>query len=519
MSQTPKYASLQDYLRVIKSHRALIILVAGIFAVVGLGLSLMQTPLYTAEASLTFRDVERDLTLLGDSAIPELAPDQRAAVNSELVTRPSVARKVEAELDTEIGDAQGSVSTQVGARTNFVVIQATSDDAQFSAELANEYARQVQLADRAEVRGRLQRAINSLRQGLSSTPSVNNDLTVSRINQLETARELAEPVEIARPAEAPGSPSTPRTRRNTALGLVVGLAFGLIAAFLRESLDRRLRVSDDVRDAMQLPVVGRIPDAALGDVAFVGNGDASPESQADLEAFRVLRTNLDFLRRGDPLRSVLITSGLPDEGKSTVSVALASAAAVGGKRTLLVECDLRRPVLAERLGLEESPGLADYLMGEAEPADVLQVVKLSPMPTGPNGAAAKSRSGGKASATETIDGPMMVCITAGSTAPLPAEMLGSARFTQFLEKVSKAYEFVVLDSSPILSVVDALELVPQVDGLVVCVRLSQTTRQEARATLDALSHLPDRPTGIVVTGVRPGEDSYGYYYGAYGLDS
>jgi len=220
----------------------------------------------------------------------------------------------------------------------------------------------------------------------------------------------------------------------------------------------------------------------------------------------------EFLQADNPMRTVLITSGAPEEGKSTVAMALAGAVALAGKRTLLVECDLRRPCFADRLGLNRDPGLTDYLVGRAEPADVLQVVKLiSPSTVNGDKEATPAKEG--------VEEATLVCITAGSQAPLPAELLGSDRFSSFLSKVSSAYDLVVLDTSPILSVVDALEVVPQVDGLVVCVRLARTTREEARATREALAHLPGRPTGVVVTGVSPDDESYyGYHYGAYGPD-
>lgn len=522
MSQTPRYATLRDYLRVLKMQRRLIVGIAAAFAVAGLAVSLLQTPTYTAGTSLTFRDIEQDLSLLGDSSLPELAPDQRAAVNAQVVTRPSVAERVKVSLDSDlsVSELRDAISTQVGARTNFVIIQAESDDAEFAAELANAYGNEVKAIDEEEVRKRLDSAIKSLRDSSPGPTSLQGQLTEQRVSQLLTVRELANPVEIARPAEVPGSPSSPRPVRNTFLGALVGLAVGLVTAFLRDSLDRRLRISDDVQDELQLPVIGRVPDRALGEIGFVSNGSVGPEAEAHLEAFRVLRTNLEFLQAGNPMRSVMVTSGLPEEGKSTVAIALAGAAAVAGKSTLLVECDLRRPCLADRLSLNRDPGLSDYLVGHAGPSEVLQTVELTP-PISPNGddqenAAKKAKPGSKRGKKGDSSGEIMVCITAGSSAPLPAELLGSERFTDFLTKVSKVYDLVVLDTSPILAVVDALELVPHVDGMVVCVRLSQTTREEARAAREALSRLPERPTGVVVTGVRPGEDSYGYYYGSYG---
>jgi succinoglycan biosynthesis transport protein ExoP len=520
VNETPRYSSLRDYLRVLRSHRLLILGITVAFAAAAFLVSSLQQKEYTAQASLSFHDINQDLSLVGQQSVPVISQDQLAAINADLVNRPAVANRVKASLDTNLSAAelQDSVSTQVSTRTNFVVIQAKRDDPAFAAKLANAYAAEVLKLDTEKLRSRLDGTINSLKDKLKSTSKgstaasqdlLEQQLLQEQIARLETARELAQPVQIAKPATVPSSPSSPKTARNTVLGGILGLAFGLLAAFMRDSLDRRLRNTDEVQAELHLPVIGRVPDEALGHAGFA-NGDVE-DGETHLEAYRMLRTNLEFLQAGSPIKTVMVTSGLPEEGKSTVAIALAGAAAVAGKRTLLVECDLRRPCFADRLGIEAQPGLTDYLVGQAAPADILQVVKLS--------APARFHANGKQAAKEQDDYASMVCITSGSNAPLPAEMLGSERFASFLSKVSKAYDTVILDTSPILSVVDALELAPQVDGLLVCVRLSRTTREEARAARDALGHLPGRPTGVVVTGVRPGQDAYyGYSYGAQPLD-
>jgi Mrp family chromosome partitioning ATPase/capsular polysaccharide biosynthesis protein len=519
VNETSRYRSLRDYLRVLRTQRLLIIGLTIAFAAAAFLVSSLQTKEYTAEAALSFRDIGQDLSLIGEDSIPQLAPDQRAAINAERVTRTSVANQVRSDLGTDLTTDQvkDAVSTQIGTRTNFVIIQGTSEDPAFAAKLANAYADQVEAVDLQEVRQRIDNVLAGLRSNLKASSGKTDQASLlqqqifqQQITQLQAVRELALPVEIARPAETPSKPSSPRTARNTVLGAIVGLAFGLLAAFLRDSLDRRLRKTDEVQAELRLPVIGRVPDDALGEVGFA-NGSAD-DAEGHLEAFRVLRANLEFLQADNPMRTVLVTSGLPEEGKSTVAMALAGAAAVAGKRTLLVECDLRRPCFADRLGLDPEPGLTDYLVGQAEPADVLQVVKLI-SPSSVNGDQEPMRTEG---AEEQAN---LVCITAGSAAPLPAELLGSDRFSSFLSKVSTAYDLVVLDTSPILSVVDALELVPQVDALVVCVRLARTTREEARAAREALAHVPGRPTGVVVTGVRPDDESYyGYHYGTYSAE-
>jgi capsular exopolysaccharide synthesis family protein len=230
----------------------------------------------------------------------------------------------------------------------------------------------------------------------------------------------------------------------------------------------------------------------------------------DVESFRILRSNIGFLDVDRPIKSILVTSPLPEEGKSTVAASLATANAAAGKRTLLVECDLRRPCLSDRLAVNRSPGLSDYLAGQASPADIVQVVTLTE--TGSN---AYAKNGDDPPTAEAEAGRLVV-IVAGSQSIRPAELLGSQRFRSFLEEVGAAYDTVVIDTPPLLSVSDTLEIVPLADSVLLCIRADQTTRDQARAVQDALARLPERTTGIVVTGLKPGrEHDYGYYSYAY----
>ena len=198
---------------------------------------------------------------------------------------------------------------------------------------------------------------------------------------------------------------------------------------------------------------------------------------------------------------MVVTSPLPGEGKSTVAMSLAWAAAIAGKMTLLVECDLRRSVLAERLGIRPTPGLTDAMRGTAEPRDVLQPVDIG---------VAGAPAGGTAAGSSRF-----VCITAGTPVPDPAEILASARFAEFLGEVRGAYDLVILDTSPLLSVVDTRELLQLVDGAVVCARSYQTTRDQARATREALDSASIRFAHLVVTGLKLRDDDYSGYYRRY----
>lgn len=512
----PRYATLQDYRQVVRRQRWVIVAVTLIFAAIAAGISISQKATYEAQATLAFNDVTQTLNLLGEAVPPETGSQERAAANAQLINRPQIARRAGKRLDGELtaGEIQSGVSAEVGVVSNLVLVKARASDPELAARLANAVAVEARALGTREERERLNRAIKSIARelppgGASATPTFRQTILEQQLAQLETIKRIAEPVEIVSRAAVPGGPVSPRPVRNILLGAILGLALGLAVAFGRDSLDRRLRRVQDVHEHLELPILATVLDSALGRSGLASNG-ATPVTDVELEAFRVLRTNLQFLRAEKPLHTILVTSGLPEEGKSTVASSLAAAAAVVGRRTLLVECDLRRASLAGRLGIKPTPGLSEYLQGRADPSSILQPVPI----VEPSGNGTGASSGGTAAEAAGS----LVCIVGGVPPTHPGELLASERFRQFLEDVRDAYDLVVIDTSPLLSVADALELVPHVDAVLVCVRLSQTTRDEARATRTALEHLPKKPTGVVVTGVLPGEDgAYGYY--AYGYST
>lgn len=498
-----------DYVRVIRRHRLMIVLVTIAFGAAAFAYSKTRPTTYEAEAQMSFGDPFQDLNLLsGGNAIPEESAAVRAANAVELVTSPRVERKA-AKLFKR-PPARCSIDASVLVETNNVAVDGTCRTAKDAAAFANTYAKAAREIGNAQARARIDRVANALsdqikeakKQPVAGITGPQVSALEQELSRVETVQQSTAPVQIVQPATPPNETASPRPIRDTVIGLALGLVLGLLAAFGREALDRRLRTSHDVHEELGLPVLGRVSRTALGYAGLARNG-LPPMSDADFEAFRVLRMNLGYLAEGDTVKSVLVTSGLPEEGKSTVSAALASAAVVAGQRTLLVECDLRRPCFARRFGIQPQPGLTDYLRGDANPQEILQTVDLADpvRVNGTEGAADANRSAGT-----------LVCIAGGTRVSNPAELLIGERFTDFLDKVGKAYDLVVLDGSPLLAVVDPMEILPHVDAAIVCVRAQQTTREQVRAARVALSTLPERPMGAVLTGMRRGDpDAYDYY--------
>ena len=511
MTPAPRYTGLRDYVRVLREQRWVVLFVLLVFCGLSVAYSARQDPVYSSETSLSFRSENEDLGDLGAAVPASQTPEQRAAVAAQSIRTIEIAReaaeRLPREFRTDAGALLGAVTAQPEARTNLVVLQARAGDAERAAAYANAYAEATVDAVTKDVRDTYEDRAAALRRETRDLDRVREagirSINRNRILVLETLSQFAEPVGVVRRAAAPATPDSPRPVRNLVLGALLGLTLGLLVAFVRDSLDRRFKSAHELKEELHLPLVGHVRDEVLGRTLGSQNGRGTL-TQEEMEAFRILRTNLDFLDVDNPPSSIAVTSALPEEGKSTVSAALACAYASGGRRVLLVEADLRRPTLAKRLGLEQGPGLTDFLAGKAGPRDVVQSVTIEAPVAG--------------TALEG-DGPLtasLVCITAGTPSPQPAELLGSERFKSFLAQVEEVYDVVVLDTSPLLSVVDTLSLVPSVDAVVLCVRSSKTTREQARAAKAALDHFPPRPMGIVVTGVKSGdEQDYGYYSYAY----
>lgn len=509
MTNEPQETTIGDYVRVLRQRRLLIAFVAIACAAVAFGVSALQTPTYEATSSLEVRDVNSDLTVLGGGFLSGQTPLQLASTHVAQVTRPDVVDRVRRQLKSPLTPAalKDKVSVSIDPNSFLVKITATTRHARDAAEIANAFAKTDARLSTQETRARFTAAAAKLNRKLKQLNSAKDANTraiyISQLSRLQSLSAVAQPIAVSDVAQAPGSPSSPRPVRNTLAALIFGILLGIALAYARAAFDRRLRAASDVTAELDYPVVGQIRSQALGhagSTVIPGSKRKSlgPLSDADEESFRILRHNVRYLAADEEMRTILVTSAMAQEGKSTVSSCLAMASAAAGKRTLLVECDLRRPVLAERFGLSEGPGLSDYLTGNAEPQDIIRVV-----PTDPSvGSAA-----GQQSAAEPL-----VCITAGSPPPRPADLLGSERFRAFLQDVSSVYDTVIVDTAPLLTVADTLEIVPLVSCVLLCVRLQQSTRDQANAAGDALARLPARPTGLVLTDVKDtGEGYYGYY--------
>lgn len=513
---SPAAATLRDYLKILRRQRVLMLGCIALCLGLAVVYSARQDERYKAEASLAFREPTQDVELIGVPAGRFNTPEQRAAVGTEQANRRDVLEHARRELGiaTRAEDLDEQVEARAEVRTNLVIVEAEAGTARDAALLANgvaqstiEIVRREQRARYADLIRTTERERRRVLRGTDEIARIERRRLEQQLVPLRAARKLTDPVQLVQPAAQPAGPFSPKPLRNSAIGLIAGILLAMLLASLRVALDRRLRGASEVQSVTDLPLLTLVREEALGRV-HSGREAGDEEAESDLEAFRILRANLTYLDIDADVRTVVVTSPLPEDGKSTVAASLAAAEAMAGKRCLLVECDLRRPVLAERLGIEAAPGLTDFLSGRAQPPQIVRAVALSAPPTNGNG--------GDHAPAAAPEQPLLAVIPAGGTVPRPAELLASDRFARVLAEVRDAYDLVVLDTPPLLPVGDTLGLVPRADAVVLCVRSERTTRDELRSAVESLQRLPDKPAGLVVTGVREGRDSeYGYYTYSY----
>ena len=279
-------------------------------------------------------------------------------------------------------------------------------------------------------------------------------------------------------------PIRPRPLNNMMLAGAVGLMLAAGIVFLFEYLDNTLKTPDDIQRHLGLPVIGYIAEMNVSDKSaealYVAKQPRSPVT----EAYRALRTNLEFAGVDQPLRTLLITSPGPSEGKTTTAINLAAIIAQGDKDVILLDADLRRPRVHRLLTLSNQIGLSDLFRGNLE----LQSVKR-----------------------DVEDNPKMQAITSGSLPPNPAELLGSARMDQILDEITSSAKMVIIDSPPSL-VSDATILSAKVDGVILVLQPGKTNVDSAVAALEQLQRADARVLGVVLNRIpRNRADYYGGY--------
>lgn len=286
-------------------------------------------------------------------------------------------------------------------------------------------------------------------------------------------------------AQIPATPVTPKPLLNIGLAVLVGLILGGGLAFIRELLDNTVKSPEDLALTSKTPVLAVVPwDKRTGEQAISFRAD--PHGQR-AEAFRQLRTNLQFIDVDNPPRIIAVTSALPGEGKTHTALNLAAALAEAGQRVCLVEADLRKPTLANILGLVGDVGLTTTLIGGAPVEDVLQNA-----------------------------GHNLAVMTSGPVPPNPSELLLSEQCLRTLRYIADSVDIVVIDTAPLLLVADGSDVAALADATLLTVRAGKTTHEQIRRAGEQLNNVGVRAVGTILSMNRArASGGYSYYYADY----
>jgi receptor protein-tyrosine kinase len=433
-------------------RRWLTIVVFFLLGLAGAGaLTYTQTPQYESNARIFISvDTSGDSTQAAQGALFGI---NRVQSYAQLATSREVMQQVISRLNLNLTPNQlaGKISSSVATETVIIVVKVTDPDPAVAQQIA-----------KAE-----------------------SEVMTSFISDIETSPVKATVVD---PASYNGNQVSPQPVLNLALGALIGLLVGLGVALLRHLLDNTVSSPEDVEQAAEAPVLASI--AYDGDVPkhplLTEAGSHAPR----VEAFRLLRTNLQFLNLDTRPRSLVITSAVPGEGKTSTATNLAIALAQTGQRVLLVDGDLRRPKVASVLGLERSVGLTTVLVGRSELQESIQ----------------KHAGSG------------IYLLASGPIPPNPTEVLQSHAAQSLFDRLNQMFDMVIIDAPPLLPVSDAAIMARDVDGAILVVRHGKTSKEQLRQARLRLDQVDANLFGVAVNmAPRRGKGAYGYAYG-YGYE-
>jgi capsular exopolysaccharide synthesis family protein len=389
--------------------------------------------------------------------------------------------------DLQAGDSFGQARVQSYARTakTAVVLQPAIDSLGLSMT-TNELAPNVDASTEVNtVLINIAVSDHSPTQAAALAQTIANSLiaAVEKLEKSNTGASSPVSLSVITPAKVPAQASSPNIRLNLMLGLLVGLTMGVGAGILRSVLDSRVRSVADLRQVTSASLLGGI---ALDTDAFSKPLITQIDQQSPrAESFRQLRTNLQFANVAGSAKSVLVTSSVPGEGKTTIAANLAIAIAQAGQKVCLVDADLRRPTMSEYFGLDGNAGVTTFLAGNADVSILLQ----------------------------QWGADQLYILPAGQIPPNPSELLGSAAMKDLILRLETSFDTVILDAPPILPVTDAVVLSQHVSGVLVVVNAQLIKQRVLAKTLSALELVGAKILGVVLNrqpATGPDVDAYTY---------
>ncbi len=509
---------LRDYLAVVRRRKTVVIVTVVAVVLIALAVSFLQTPVYQAETEVLLQSRESEQIFLTDAGQSVRAEPARVETEIGVMKSRSVREAVSEQLGRP-----AEVTIQAQGQTDLVTISAESTEPAEAAATAQTYA-EVYIATRkalliadletaiAEVRGQItdvesqvveseqrlaELGAGAFGAGAAESSALESELAqlenietrrasfIDQLDRLESASRLTQTggAQIVSAAAEPTSPIRPTPARNGVLALVVGLMLGVGLAFLRDHLDDTIKTKDDLQAATGVTVLGLIPavsdwkDRETPQVVSL----SEPRSAA-AEAYRTLRTSVQFIGLENPVKVIQFTSPNASEGKTTTLANLAVALAGAGQRVVVVCCDLRRPRIHEFLGVTNDIGFTSVLLGEVPLSAALQ------------GAPGASN---------------VAVLASGPVPPNPSELLASHRTQELFGLLRAECDVLLVDTPPVLPVTDGLVVSRFVDATIVVGIANRTTRHEAQRAVELLQQVGGPVAGTVLNGADQ-TSVYGY---------
>jgi polysaccharide biosynthesis transport protein len=523
-------ATLRDYLQVVRRRRWIILQAVVLVPLAAVLFSLHQQRLYQAQAQvlLSSQNLAAQLTNTQSTGI-NLQPDRIAATQADVARAPRVAARVLAHVPGTgwtVDDFLQHSSVSNAANADLLTFSVTNHEPPLARRLVDEYAREYTIFRRqidtaavanalANVDARIKQLVDAGGRRTTLYASlVDRQQTLATIEALQTSNAT-----VIKQADK-AVKVQPKPARNGILGLMLGIVLGIGLAFLWEALDTRVRNAQEIGEKLGgLPLLARVASPSKRLSTEHKLVMLEEPNGVHAETFRMLRTNLEFATLGSDARTMMVTSAVEQEGKSTTIANLAVALARAGKRVALVDLDLRRPFLATFFGLE-GPGITQVALGHATLDEALAVVAITepgaaePADANGNGAPARSRSkaNGNGHARNAVRGVLEV-LPSGPIPPDPGEFVATAALSDILAELRERADVVLVDAPPALRVGDAMALSRKVDGVIVVTRMKIVRRQMLGELARQLETMPTPVLGFVVTDAAGEEEGYGYGYG------
>jgi capsular exopolysaccharide synthesis family protein len=503
--QGPSGVSLSErlayYLKVLRRRWHVIALIPAVAVVVSLIVAAQAQKKYDATAKLVVNPNNQVSALLNPTA-SQSSSDPERDLNTE-VSRIKTAPLADAvKRRLKLADSSDSllaeVTTSLEGTTSIVTIKVRDPSPSRAARLATAFASEFVSARQSDARSAFRQAATQAQNQLQSLTPVQQlsgqGLQLkSRLRELEVDGSLQTGnAQLIEPASRPTSAATPRILFGAVLAGFLGLILGGVAAGGIELLDRRVKDEDDVKQLTHSATLANIPSP---------RGPLRNQPLAlgweQLEGYRSLATNLRFFKLGGDLKTLMITSPGPLDGKTSVTLSLSAALAEFGQKVIAVECDLRRPRFATYLEVPEAPGLSAVLAGMASWSQ--QVVHVDVSRLRDDAPQARGES------------PHFSVLAGGQAPPNPHALLSSPEMSELMLDLRSSRDVVLIDTPPLGTLTDAVPLVPRVDGIVLVARLQHTTRDALKKAVEVLSELDAPLLGTVITGAS--RSALAGYYG------